>query len=141
MKILLDVRLQTLEGEDLRDRVIREDENGDPERDKQGNLLFNRPPITLRRLCEQTLINPTLDIDERTGREKPMKEDEMMELYSLLKEIHDAEDYVDLKSEKITMLKKMIRKKFPSSVLLVGRAYDLLDPPGEPKREDKKSKN
>jgi len=138
MKILLDVRLKTLEGKDMRDQVIKEDKDGQPIKDEKGNFTFDRPPITLRRVCEQTLIRPTMDVDDRTGREKPIKEERMIELYDLLKRVHEAKAHIELDSKQVTLLKEMIHKKFPSSVLLVGRAFELLDPMGKAEEKDKK---
>jgi len=89
--------------------------DGEPLKDqKQEDLV-------LRSICENALLgmNPKEQI---AGEEK-------MARYALAMKIHKY-DEVDLSAEEITKIKKIVGDSY--APLVVGRAWEILDPKGEP---------
>ena len=62
--------------------------------------------------------------DER--EERKVDGEKKLERFKLAQKIHDCNGKIDLKSEEISLLKKLIGKQFPT--LYVGQAYQGLDP-------------
>jgi len=133
MKIDLNQELTDLDGEVLRDRVWDEDKYGQPKKDEQGNILFKRPKWTLKRICEFSLIAPAQEVDERTGREKIVSEETKIKMYHLAQDIHASNGLIDFEDGAVTLLKDLICRKY-TSPLMVGRAFDALEPLKEKKK-------
>ena len=91
-------------------------------RSREGSLVVDdhgRPkPMTLGSVCSEALLNNYDDDRGATG-------DAKLKRFRLAMKVGDGGE-VELKVEEITELKTFIAKAF--GPLIVGRAYDLLDP-------------
>jgi hypothetical protein len=65
-----------------------------------------------------------------------LKGEEKVERYELAQEIHKSTGLVDLQSEQVSLLKKLIARAY--GPLTVGQAWKILDPHDD---ADKKKKN
>lgn len=131
MKIDFNYKFKDLEGKDIKERVVDEDEKGNPKRDKEGfPLLKLGDALTLRKVCIEVLVNPPVDIDPTTRRSREIESDKKIEMWNLAQEIHASNGLIDLKSDKIVMLKKLINKRY-TSPLTVAQAFATLDPTAE----------
>jgi len=94
----------------LNDKPIKMDPEG---KDEPENHL------TLKTV----LINGLMFIDEKnvSGKEK-------VDRYQLAMKINRADGVIDLTPENVTKLRDLIGKAYPSPVV-VGQAWELLDPP------------
>lgn len=139
IKVDMNYKFKDLEGKDIKEQVLDEDEKGNPRRDKEGfPLLKFGSPLTLRKICIEVLINPPVDIDPQTRRPKEIDSDEKLKMWNLAQEIHASNGLVDLESDEIKMLKKLINKRY-TSPLTVSQAFATLDPTAEAKgKADKK---
>ncbi|MCK4759021.1 MAG: hypothetical protein KAT69_03185 [Candidatus Aminicenantes bacterium] len=139
MKIDVNYKFKLLNGKDLKELVIDEEKDGNPKRDKEGTpLLKLGSAMTLRKICEEVLVNPPMDIDPMTKRPKEIEAAKKIDMWNLAQEIHASNGLVDLKSDQQEMLKKLINKRYPSGMnasLIVAQAYATLDPTAE---EEKK---
>lgn len=134
MKIDLKRILVGLDGKPLRDRVFKEDEEGQVIMDANGAPTFERPIWTLKRIFEQCLIVPDMPFDERTGREKPFSRDEKIKMYHLAQDVHKADRYIELPPEDVTLIKTLIDRKFPNRPMMVGRSFDAIEMPDPGKK-------
>lgn len=135
MQIDMNYKFKKLDGKDLKELIVDEEKDGNPKRDKEGvPLLKLGNPMTLRKICEEVLVNPPVDIDPMTKRANEIPAEKKLDMWNLAQKIHASNGLVDLKSDKIEMLKKLINKRYPAginSTLIVAQAFAVLDPPSE----------
>lgn len=107
MRVNLGKVLQGLDGKELHVQEV-----------KDGKVIDTDRKLTLRVVCTEALMlnNPQAMV---TGEEK-------FKRYQLATKINLADDEVELKAEDIAKLKTLIGESY--GTLVVGRAYDLLDP-------------
>lgn len=141
MKIDMNYTIKDLDGKDIKDLIVDEDAEGNPNRDKEGYPLLKRgPSITLRKICEEALVNPPPVIDPATKRPKEVPADKQIDAWNFGQRIHASDGLMELTSEEITELKKLIGKKYssgPNSVAKVAQSHAVLDPTA--KEPEKKS--
>jgi len=131
MKIDMNYKFKSLEGKIIKEQVIDEDEQGNPKRDKDGfPLLRLGSPLTLRKICIEVLVNPPIEIDQITKRAKEISSDLKIKMWELAQAIHSTNGLIDLSADDITMLKKLINKRY-TSPLTVAQALAILDPTAE----------
>ena len=132
IKVDVNYKFKDLEGKDIKEQVLDEDEQGNPKRDKEGfPLLKFGSPLTLRKICIEVLVNPPVDIDPQTRRPKEVESDKKLKMWALAQEIHASKGIVDLESDEIEMLKQLINKRY-SSPLTVTQAFAILEPTKDP---------
>jgi len=120
MKIDFNHQFMTLGGEVIPERPDEEIV------DKDGKKTIKKyPPFTLRKICENVLLAPDID---KNGEVKEMSGEEKGKRYDLAKRIYTGPGLVDLQSEEIALLKKLIGKIYPT--LTSGQAWEILDPHG-----------
>lgn len=79
--------------------------------------LPESPPAQLKKTLEVACINANPQ-EFNTGEQK-------YSVYKLLQKIHVAEEEVDLTSEEVTLLKRLVGGCYP--VAIVGVVYDILE--------------
>lgn len=137
MKIDINYKFRTIEGEVVKNQVMVKDKLGNPVRDIQGfPQLKNGGDFTLRQACERSLLDPPVT-NQKTGQQEPIAGDEKIMRWNLAKTIHDSTGLIDLQSEEITLLKGLIDKKYPSSPLVYAQACEVLDPTDPPNKSKK----
>lgn len=129
MKIDLNHKFLTMKGKVVKEKV--------PMLDKNENQIFNefgapqfklRGDFTLRKIIEETLANPPLDRDPRTGNFVQISEQKKKDCYKLLNKIlNHKQGLIELESEEQTLLKALITKKY-NSPWTTGQACHALDP-------------
>lgn len=135
MKIDVNYKFKDLEGKVVKEQILDEDEKGNPKRDKEGFPLVKLgSPLTLRKICIEVLVNPPVDIDSQTRRPKEVDSEKKLKMWSLAQDIHASNGLVDLQSDEIEMLKKLINKRY-SSPLTVAQAFATLDPTDKGKKK------
>lgn len=144
MKIDMNYTIKKLDGKEIKEIIVDEDEEGNAKKDKEGYpLLTQGLAITLRKVCEEALVNPPMDIDPATKRPREIAADKKIEAWNFAQKIHAADGLMELTSDEITKLKKLINKKYtssPNSVAIVAQSHAILDPTAkEPEKPEKKS--
>jgi len=129
MEIDLNYKFKNLKGEIVKEKV--------PSLDENENQIFNdfgtpqvklTGDLTLRKIIEQTLFNPALVRDPRTGNFVQISDEKKRACYKLLNKVLNHKDgLIDLESEEQTLLKGLIMKKY-NSPWTVGQAREILDP-------------
>lgn len=129
MKIDINYKFKTLEGEDVKDQVslLRVEEllaieTWEGFREFQGKLEKGKP-FTLRKACVNVLLGTELD---GTGRAKELKGEEKVRRYQIATRIYKSDGLVDLSVEDIGLLKKLIGRVY--GPITVGQAWEILDP-------------
>ena len=89
------------------------------------NGLKRGKPFRLKAVATNVLLMTETD---GTGRPKELKGEEKVERYALAMKIYKSDGLVDLKSEEISLLKKLIGRAY--GPLTVGQAWEVLDPHG-----------
>ena len=89
--------------------------DGDPIREIPNDK--NSKEVTLKKMCENALLGSYQD-EKIDGSEKAKR-------YSLAMDIHKANGKIDLESEDIVLLKKLLAKI--GSPLVVGQAYEIME--------------
>jgi len=136
MKIDINYKFKTLEGENVKDQAsllkvgeLLAIETWEGFREYQDKLQEGKP-FTLRKACVNVLLMTELD---GMGRAKELKGEEKVERYELAQEIHKSGPLIDLQSEDISLLKKLIARAY--GPLTVGQAWEVLDPHGAEKKK------
>ena len=123
MKINLDYIFKTIKGEKLTQPSQEQRVAALEMQLKNHNIPLPQVPgtedMTLKEVCLAAL---QANFDD----EKQLSATEKVARYSLATDIFKAKGSIELASEEITLLKKLIGKGF--TVLIVGQAYELLDP-------------
>lgn len=129
MKTDINYKFKTLEGEDVKDQAsvlnveeLLAIETWEGFREFQGKLEKGKP-FTLRKVCVNVLLMTELDPN---GRPKELKGEEKVERGELAKNIHVSTGLIDLQSEQISLLKKLIGRAY--GPLTVWQAWKILDP-------------
>lgn len=143
MKIDLNYKFKTLDGNDIPEQgtnltveKLLSIETWEEFQKFQSGLTKGKPFI-LRKACVNVLLMTEID---GAGRPKELKGEEKVERFELAKEIHKSAGLVDLQSEQIALLKKLIARAY--GPLTVGQAWQVLDPhEAAEKEKEKKQKN
>ncbi|MBA7660207.1 hypothetical protein ES703_68207 [subsurface metagenome] len=137
VKVDLNYTIKNLDGKDVKDIIIDEDEKGKIKTDKEGNPSLKRgPSITLRKVCAESLVNPPPVIDPLTKRPKEIPADKKIDAWNFAQRIHAAKGLMELTSDEITELKKLINKRYSSGlnyIAIVAQAHAVLDPTSDKK--------
>ena len=129
MKIDLNFKFITMDGKVVKQRIPLLDENENQVFNDFGAAQFEiKGDFTLRKIIEDTLFNPPLSRDPRTGQFAQISETKKKACYLLLNKVHNhKEGLIDLEAEEISLLKDLIAKKY-NSPWTVGQAHEVLDP-------------
>jgi len=129
MKVDLNFKFKTMKGKTVKERVPNLDENENQIFNDFGAPQFKLTgDLTLRKIIEQTLFNPALVRDPRTGNFVQISDEKKRACYKLLNKVLNHKDgLIDLESEEQTLLKGLIMKKY-NSPWTVGQAREILDP-------------
>jgi len=129
MKVDLNHKFLTLEGKTVKEKV--------PLLDKDENQVFNdygapqfklKGDFTLRKIIQETLFNPPLNRDPRTGNFVQISDEKKKTCYVLLNKVLNHKDgLIDFESEEQALLKDLITKKY-NSPWTTGQARHALDP-------------
>lgn len=141
MSIDLNYKFKTLKGEIVKEKVPILDENENQVVSEFGIPQFElKDDFTLRKIIEDTLFNPPLIRDERTGQMRQITEQKKKACYKLLNKVmNNKRGMIEFESEEITLLKDLIRKKF-NSPWTTGQACDVLDPGEAAENKEKEEK-
>ena len=102
MKIDFDKQLVNFEGEPLKN-----------EQEK---------PVTLRSICANALLANEVD---SSGRPKEVSGEDKLKRYNLANKIHGSTAPVEIKSEDIVEIKRMLAANY--STLIVGQVFKILE--------------
>jgi len=129
MKIDLNFKFLTMKGKVVKEKIPLLDENENQIFNEFGAPQFElKGDMTLRKIVEETLFNPPLNRDPRTGQLTQISDEKKKACYTLLNKILSHKDgLVDFESEEQTLLKNLITKKY-NSPWTVGQAREVLDP-------------
>lgn len=128
MKINLGFIFQKIDGgkSHIRDPILDKDKNqifseaGVPQF-KDGELF------TLKKAITDTLFDPPIETDARSGNPVPIPVDEKEIMYRLLRMIMDSKGIIEIKPGDADFLQKLIYKKY-NSPWTGGQAKEALDP-------------
>ena len=135
MKIDVNYKFKNIEGVVQREMIIDEDDDGNPKRDREGiPILKLGKPFTLRSACTNVLVNPPVDVDPKTGREKEVKAEDKLKWADLAMRIYKSNSLIELAPEEIVLLKRFINKRYKNT-LTVQQAHAVLDPTSVPVKE------
>ena len=142
MKIDINYKFKTLEGKDISDqesglsleKVLSIETWEEFEEFRVG--LKNAKPFTLRKACVNVLLMTEID---KNGRPKELNGEEKVERFELAKNIHKSGPLIDLQSEQISLLKRLIARAY--GPLTVGQAWKVLDPHEEAEKKAEKKEN
>ena len=141
MSINLNYKFRTLKGKVVKEKIPMLDEGENQIVSEFGIPQFElKDDFTLRKLIEDTLFNPPMIRDERTGQMRQITEQKKKACYKLLNKVMDNKSgMIDLKSDEIELLKDLITKKF-NSPWTTGQACDILDPAEATENKETKEK-
>jgi hypothetical protein len=128
--VIRNIHGNPLKGNELVDKV---DENGEVERDGQGNALQERKDLTLADVLIEAYLTPETTAD---GRNRPLVAKENLHRMQMARKI-DANQggSMQIEVEEVAKLKELISKAW-GAPLVAGQAIELLDPP-KPKDDEK----
>ena len=109
---------KTLDGRNMTVNIV-EDEQG-----TLGGQKVTKKDLTLREVITNSLLAPPPQ-----GQRDQMEGAEKARRYFLAIEIHKAKNQVELSVDDIKLIKDEIGRVYPP--LIVGQAYEILDPPRE----------
>lgn len=137
MKIDLNHKLLTMKGKVVKERVPQLDENENQIFNEWGAPQFKLTgDLTLRKIIEETLFNPSLVRDPRTGNFVQISDEKKKACYVLLNRVLNNKDgLIELESEDQSLLKGLIMKKY-NSPWTVGQARKALDPTSDSDEEE-----
>jgi len=129
IKVDLNYKFTNLNGDTVKEKVSQLDENENQIFNDFGTPQFElKGDLTLRKLIEQTLFNPPLIREPRTGQFVQISEDKKKACYKLLNKVLNHKDgLIDLEPEETSLLRDLITKKF-NSPWTVGQAREVLNP-------------
>jgi len=129
MKVDLNYKFLTMKGKVVKEKV--------PLLDKNENQVFNefgapqfklKGDFTLRKIIEETLFNPPLKRDPRTGQFVQISEEKQQVCYKLLNRmLNHKEALIEVTPEEQTLLKDLITRKY-NSPWTTGQARKAIDP-------------
>jgi len=129
MKIDLNHKFLTLKGKVVKEKIPQLDENENQIFNEFGAPQFElKGDLTLRKIIEETLFNPPLAREPRTGQFVQISEEKKKACYVLLNKVLNHKDgLIELESEEQTLLKGLITKKY-NSPWTIGQAQHAIDP-------------
>jgi len=129
MKVDLNHKFLTMKGKVVKEKIPLLDENENQIFNEFGAPQFElKGDMTLRKIVVETLFNPPLNRDPRTGQLTQISDEKKKVCYTLLNKILSHKDgLIDFESEEQTLLKNLITKKY-NSPWTVGQAREALDP-------------
>ena len=138
MKIDLNYKFLTTKGKVVKERVPQLDENENQVFNDFGAPQFKlKGDFTLRTIIEETLFNPSLVRDPRTGNFVQISDEKKKACYKLLNRVLNNKDgLIELESEEQSLLKGLIMKKY-NSPWTVGQARQALDPTSDDEEKPK----
>ena len=141
MRIDLNYKFKTIKGKVVKEKVPKMDENENQIFNEFGAPQFElKGDFTLRKLIEDTLFNPPMIRDERTGQIRQITEQKKKACYKLLNKVmNNKGGMIDFKSDETELLKDLITKKF-NSPWTTGQACDILDPAEATENKENKEK-
>ena len=129
MKVDLNFKFFSMGGKVVKQRI--------PQLDESENQIFNdfgapqfeiKGDFTLRRCIEDTLFNPPMVRDPRSGNFVQISEEKKKACYKLLHRIlNHKEGLINLESDEQELLKDLITKKY-NSPWTSGQAREAIDP-------------
>jgi len=129
MKIDLNYKFKSLRGKIVKEKIPQLDENKNQIFNEWGAPQFVlKGDLTLWKIVEETLFNPPLMREPRTGQFVQISDEKKKACYVLLNKVLNHKDgLIELESEEQTLLKGLITKKY-NSPWTVGQAREVLDP-------------
>lgn len=129
MKIDLNYKFLSMRGKVVKEKVPQLDENENQIFNEFGAPQFElKGDMTLRKLIEETLFNPPLTRDPRTGQFAQIPDEKKKACYKLLnKMLNHKAGLIEFEPEELTLLRDLITKKY-NSPWTSGQARDALDP-------------
>lgn len=129
MKIDLNYKFLNMEGKVIKEKIPLLDENENQVFNDFGAPQFKlKGDFTLRKIIQETLFNPPLNREPRTGQFVQVPEKRKEECYILLNKIlNHKQGLIELESEEQALLKNLIAKKY-NSPWTVGQALKAIDP-------------
>lgn len=135
MKVDLNHKFLTLKGKVVKEKVPLLDENENQIFSEFGTPQFKlKGDLTLRKIIEETLFNPPLIREPRTGQFIQISEEKKKASYKLLHKVLNCKDgLIEFESEEQTLLKDLIMKKY-NSPWTTGQAREVIDPTSADKK-------
>ena len=129
MKVDLNHKFLTMKGKVVKEKIPLLDENENQIFNEFGAPQFElKGDLTLRKIVEETLFNPPLAREPRTGQFVQVSDEKKKVCYVLLNKVLNHKDgLIELESEEQTLLKDLIMKKY-NSPWTVGQARHAIDP-------------
>jgi len=129
MKVDLNHKFLTMKGKVVKEKIPLLDENENQIFNEFGAPQFElKGDMTLKKIIAETLFNPPLNRDPRTGNFVQISEEKKKACYTLLNKVLNHKDgLIELESEEQTLLKDLITKKY-NSPWTTGQARHALDP-------------
>jgi len=129
MKVDLNHKFLTMKGEVVKEKIPQLDENENQIFNEFGAPQFElKGDLTLRKIVEETLFNPPLAREPRTGQFVQISDEKKKACYVLLNKVLNHKDgLIELESEEQTLLKDLITKKY-NSPWTTGQARHAIDP-------------
>lgn len=129
MKIDLNYKFLTMKGKVVKEKVPLLDENENQIFNEFGSPQFElKGDFTLRKIIEETLFNPPLSRDPRTGNFAQVSDEKKKTCYVLLnKVINNKDGLIEFEPEDLSLLRDLITKKY-NSPWTTGQARKALDP-------------
>jgi len=118
-----------MKGEVVKEKIPQLDENENQIFNEFGAPQFElKGDLTLRKIVEETLFNPPLAREPRTGQFVQISDEKKKACYVLLNKVLNHKDgLIELESEEQTLLKDLITKKY-NSPWTTGQARHAIDP-------------
>ena len=129
MKIDLNHKFLTMKGKVVKEKIPQLDENENQIFNEFGAPQFElKGDLTLQKIVEETLFNPPLAREPRTGQFVQISDEKKKACYVLLNKVLNHKDgLIELESEEQTLLKDLITKKY-NSPWTTGQARHAIDP-------------
>jgi len=129
MKVDLNFKFLTMKGKVVKEKIALLDESENQVFNEWGAPQFElKGDLTLRKIIEETLFNPPLTREPRTGQFVQISDEKKKACYVLLNKVLNHKDgLIELESEEQTLLKDLITKKY-NSPWTTGQAREILDP-------------
>lgn len=134
MKVDLNFKFLTMKGKVVKEKIPLLDENENQVFNEFGAPQFVlRGDMTLRKIIVETLFNPPLNRDPRSGQFLQQSDEKKKACYILLNKVLAHKDgLIDFEPEEQTLLRNLITKKY-NSPWTTGQAREALDPTADKK--------
>jgi len=127
MKIDFNYKFRKMNGE-----IIPERPNEVDPKDK-NKITKKYPAFTLKTICVNVLLNNNLDeivcprCKAKVKKSEEISGEEKVKRFMLATKIYNGDGLVYIGDDDIKLLKNLVSKDYPSS-LIVGQAWEILDP-------------